>query len=84
MTGLANTMPLSEFASYLAGIVGSNGTVLRVDEPIGSQVTVDSIRMVELAIVLEQEFGVDLDDDADLRAVTLEDLYAQVRGVPHG
>lgn len=77
-------MPMTEFARYLTGIVGSDGVALRVDEPIGSQVAVDSIRMVELAIVLEQEFGVDLDDDADLRAVTLEDLYAQVRGVPHG
>lgn len=77
-------MPMSDFADYLAGTIGSNGTPLRLDEPIGSQVAVDSIRMVELAIVLEQEFGVDLEDDTDLMAVTLEDLYARVRGVPDG
>jgi hypothetical protein len=80
MTGLA----MSDFAGYLTGIVGSDGAALAVDEPIGSQVAVDSIRMVELAIVLEQEFGVDLDDDTDLRTVTLEELYAQVRGGPRG
>jgi acyl carrier protein len=77
-------MMMADFASYLASIVGSDGAPLRFDEPIGSQVSVDSIRMVELAIVLEQEFGLDLDDDTDLLAATVEDLYAQVRGGPHG
>jgi len=77
-------MPMGDFASYLAGIIGSSGAPLRIDEPLGRQVAVDSIRMVELAIVLEQEFGVDLDDDTDLLAVTLEDLYAWVAGGPHG
>jgi acyl carrier protein len=67
--------PISDFVRYVAGAIGADDTPLRDDQPLGSQLTVDSVRMVELAIVLEQELGIDLPDDVDLRSMTLASLY---------
>lgn len=67
-----------DFTNYLAGLLEADG--LSSDVPIGDQVAVDSSRMIELAIALEQECGIDLPDDIDLRRATPADLFADV---PH-
>jgi acyl carrier protein len=68
-------LPIGEFVRYLAGVIGAEDAPLLLDQPLGRQLIVDSVRMVELAIVLEQELGIDLDDDLDLRGVTFNRLY---------
>ena len=64
-----------DLGRYLAGAIGAEDLILRADHPLGDQLTLDSVRMVELAIVLEQELGVDLPDDLDLRGLTPAALY---------
>jgi acyl carrier protein len=52
---------------------------LAPDRPLGDQLAVDSARLMELAIVLEQDLGMRLPDDVDLRALTPAGLYADYR-----
>jgi acyl carrier protein len=68
---------IEDFTGYLAGLLDVD--TLTADVSIGDQVAVDSSRMIELAIALEQECGLDLDDDIDLRSATPAELFA---GVP--
>jgi acyl carrier protein len=65
---------LDEFVGYLAGLLDVDS--LSASEPIGDQVAVDSSRMIELAIALEQECGLELPDDLDLRRATPVSLFA--------
>lgn len=46
--------------------------------PLGEQLEVESARMIELTIVLEEELRLDLDDDVDLRRETGAGLYASL------
>jgi acyl carrier protein len=75
-------LTIGDFASYLAGTIGADAASLRPDQPLGSQLAVDSVRMVELAIVLEQEFGIELPDDLDLRGVSVDGLYERYAAAP--
>ncbi|MFC5719513.1 hypothetical protein ACFP1Z_04840 [Streptomyces gamaensis] len=43
--------------------------------PVGEQVAVDSARIIELTVVLEEELGLCLPDDIDLRQVSLAELH---------
>ncbi|ONI76182.1 hypothetical protein ALI144C_36525 [Actinosynnema sp. ALI-1.44] len=76
--GGEETMPatrsFADFVTYLADLLDA-GHALTADKPIGEQVAVDSARMIELAIALEQECGVDLPDDLDLRGATPMQLF---------
>jgi acyl carrier protein len=76
-------LSVGEFARRLARAMGADDVVLDPDRPLSTQVEADSVRMVELAIALEQEFGLDLPDDLDLRQATVAGLYDQYTGVPH-
>lgn len=73
---------LDDFTSYLAKLLDAAGSPLSPDVSIGEQTAADSVRMIELAIALEQECGMDLPDDVDLRAATPAELFdaASVRG----
>jgi hypothetical protein len=68
---------LDDFLGYLAELLDA-GSALAADVPLGAQTTVDSSRMIELAIALEQECGVDLPDDVDLRGATPAELFHAV------
>jgi tetrahydromethanopterin S-methyltransferase subunit A len=48
---------------------------LAAEVPLGDQADVDSVLMLELAIVLEQECGLDLPEDVDLRRSSPAELY---------
>jgi acyl carrier protein len=65
---------MEEFLNYLAGLLDA-GITLAPNVPLGEQLAVDSSRMIELAIALEQECGVDLPDDLDLRRATPAELF---------
>lgn len=68
-----------EFSRHIAKAVGAAGTALEPDLPLADQLSVDSLRMMELAVVLEQDLGLALPDDLDLRNSTPGGLYQQYR-----
>lgn len=74
--------PLSmlEFLSAVVTGLGLEGTELDPDVPLGVQLSVDSARMIELAIVLEEELGLDLPSDIDLRRSSPLELYGTLAG----
>ncbi len=65
------------FMGYLARAVGVARERLDATCPLGEQAELDSMRMTELAIVLEQELGMSLPDDLDLRAATPASLFEE-------
>ncbi|MFF5258023.1 hypothetical protein ACFY4C_03690 [Actinomadura viridis] len=69
------TPDLGTLAAEVERIV-TGGEPLDPRRPIGEQAAADSARMVELAIVLEDELGAELPDDADLRTLSVVDLLA--------
>ena len=66
-----------EFSQLIARTVGAAGTVLEPDVALAEQLSVDSMRMMELAIVLEQDLGLTLGEDLDLRMSTPAELFRQ-------
>jgi acyl carrier protein len=66
-----------EFSQLIAKTVGAAETVLKPEVPLVEQLEVDSLRMMELAVVLEQDLGLTLRDDLDLRTSTPAELYQQ-------
>lgn len=83
-TGEESRMPgtgsLEEFTRRIGALLGADGPELHPDRPLGEQVGVDSVRLIELAIVLEQEYGLDLADDVDLRRTTPAELHRCASG----
>ncbi|MEI7031794.1 DUF4346 domain-containing protein [Streptomyces pratensis] len=68
-------LTLAEFCSAVVEGLGEQGTELDPNVPLGVQLSVDSARMIELAIVLEEELGLDLPSDVDLRRSSPLELY---------
>jgi acyl carrier protein len=68
---------IDEFVRYLAAAIGVPDVLLDHDQPFVSLVIGDSLMLTELAIVLEQELGMDLPDDLDLRYASFSSLYAR-------
>jgi acyl carrier protein len=73
--GMINSV--EQFARFIAETVGAGDVTLKPDQPLNGQLAVDSIRMMELAVALEQDLGVDLPEDLDLRMATAASLYHQ-------
>lgn len=69
-----------DFGRLVARAVGATGTELVADRPLAEQLAVDSLRMMELAVFLEQDLGLTLPDDLDLRGSTPGELYRQYTG----
>ena len=68
---------IDEFVRYLGAAIGAPDIPLDYDQPLVSLSIGDSLTLTELAIVLEQELGVDLPDDLDLRSASFASLYAR-------
>ncbi len=64
------------FVERLARWLGQAGLAVAGDRTLGEQFDVDSSRAVELAIILEQDLGIELSDDVDLRKMTPAELYS--------
>jgi acyl carrier protein len=73
---------IDEFVRYLAVAIGKPDAEFDFEIALARQAISDSVTMVELAIVLEQELGVDLPDDLDLREASFASLYARYEGTP--
>ncbi|MFB7476443.1 hypothetical protein [Kitasatospora sp. NPDC056184] len=71
---------LPEFLSALVAGLGVEGVELDPEVPLGTQLLVDSTRLIELAIVLEEELGLDLPPDLNLRRASPLDLYGALTG----
>jgi tetrahydromethanopterin S-methyltransferase subunit A len=71
---------MAEFLTAVVTGLGLEGTRLDPDVPLGSQVSVESVRMIELAILLEEELGLDLPPDLDLRRCSPMELYGVLTG----
>ncbi|GAA3009842.1 DUF4346 domain-containing protein [Streptomyces fulvorobeus] len=71
-TGLPS---MTEFVTAVVTGLGLEDTDLAPDVPLGTQVSVESVRMIELAILLEEELGLDLPPDLDLRTCSPQELY---------
>ena len=68
---------IGEFVLYLAAAIGAQGFQFDHDEPLARLAIGDSLTLTELAIVLEQELGIDLPDDLDLRSASFASLYTR-------
>ncbi|MFF1509648.1 hypothetical protein [Streptomyces sp. NPDC058326] len=66
---------MTEFVTAVVTGLGLESTDLAPDLPLGTQVSVESVRMIELAILLEEELGLDLPPDLDLRTCSPQELY---------
>jgi acyl carrier protein len=66
---------IGDFARYLADAIEADDPGLNFHQPFAAQLEADSVQMVELAIVLEQDLGIELPEDLDLRQMTLAGLY---------
>ncbi|GFH38235.1 hypothetical protein SCWH03_44770 [Streptomyces pacificus] len=71
---------LAEFLTAVVTGLGLEGGELDPDVPLGTQVSVESVRMIELAILLEEELGLDLPPDLDLRRCSPQELYEALTG----
>lgn len=74
---------IAEFVRYLAAAIGAPDLPLAVDQPLVDLAIGDSLTLTELAVVLEQELGVDLPADLDLRDASLAGLYARYSDRSH-
>jgi acyl carrier protein len=63
-----------EFGRFLGEGVGAEQALI-LEKPLAEQLHVDSLRMMELAVMLEQDLGLTLPDDLDLRQCTPAELY---------
>ncbi|PSJ25665.1 hypothetical protein B7P34_26930 [Streptosporangium nondiastaticum] len=79
-TTVADVPALEEFLTLVARTLGARDTVLDPHTPLGEQLTVDSVRVIELTVVLEEELGAELPDDADVARATPADLYKALLG----
>lgn len=74
--------PVPALAAYIAAqILKQPGRSIRPDEPLISSGLIDSFSLVDLALFVEDNFGVHI-DDAELKAETfdtLEQLAALIR-----
>ncbi len=59
-------------------ILKQPGRVISMDEPLISSGLIDSFSLVDLAIIVEDEFGVRI-DDSELNADTFDTLDALVK-----
>jgi len=73
---MSEPLTLEEFLGVVTETLGAQDVQLDPDLPIGAQLSVESARMIELAIILEEELGLDLPDDVDLRQETGAGLHA--------
>ena len=58
-----------------------DGVVLTPETRFGEDLTFDSLDMVELAMAVEEEFGVDLNDDDFKAETTIATAAAQIDGL---
>jgi hypothetical protein len=63
-----------DLGQFITRLIGCPGLELDADRPIGEQTAVSSLQLIELAIALEQECGLELPDDIDLRQATPAEL----------
>lgn len=73
--GWEENMDYSDFVRRVANVLAIDEAALHADQALEDQTAVDSLRMMELAVMLELELGVDLDDEVDLRRQTPAQLY---------
>ncbi|MEV8474126.1 phosphopantetheine-binding protein [Streptomyces sp. NPDC051173] len=79
-TTMAQAPALEDFLRLVTRTLGAEDTVLDPHTPLGEQVAVDSARLIELTVVLEEELGADLPDDADLARATPAELHKALVG----
>ncbi|MDZ4235558.1 MAG: hypothetical protein U1C73_17765 [Dietzia sp.] len=65
-----------QLTTLLAQTLNLDASVLiKPEVAIGDQLQIESSRMIELAIVLEEDLGVSLPDDIDLRRESIATLH---------
>ncbi|MEU3752584.1 phosphopantetheine-binding protein [Streptomyces olivoreticuli] len=79
-TTMAQAPALEDFLRLVTRTLGAEDAVLDPHTPLGEQLAVDSARLIELTVVLEEELGADLPDDADLARATPAELHKALVG----
>lgn len=72
----------TDLTRFITRLIGCPDGKLDADLPIGKQTEVSSLQLIELAIALEQECGIELPDDIDLRETTPAELAATAVQAP--
>jgi acyl carrier protein len=67
---------VEDFTRFIARVAGLASAGLDADLPICEQTDLSSLQMIELAMAIEQECGIDLPDDIDLRKAKPADLFS--------
>jgi len=68
-------LSFEQFRDQVLQVVGVSGTDVDPGLDLGRQLGVESAQLTELALLLEQELGMELADDADLRSASIAALY---------
>lgn len=74
------TMSLADLVAVMARTLGIAPTDLDPELPLGAGQHLESARVVELAVVLEEELDMVLPDDVDLREQSPRRLHALLPG----
>jgi acyl carrier protein len=72
----------ADLTRFITRLIGCPDLELDAELPLGKQTEVSSLQLIELAIALEQECGIELPDDIDLRETTPAELAAADAQVP--
>lgn len=71
-------MTQNDFRSLLYATLGIEDVDLDMDIALREQILVSSLRIVELAILLEQDLGADIEDDINLAALSPAELHSLI------
>jgi acyl carrier protein len=72
----------TDLTRFITRLIGCPDLELDAELPLGKQTELSSLQLIELAIALEQECGIELPDDIDLRETTPAELAAAGRTGP--
>jgi acyl carrier protein len=77
------SVSVADFSSFIARQIGLTGPELDASRPLGEQADLTSMQLIELTIAIEQECGIDLPDDIDLRKTSPAELFSADSAIPN-
>ncbi len=70
-----------QIKTMIAGVLGSDGKNITPESKLKSGLGISSVEFVDLAMTIEEEFGVTLDEDMLKKLETVDDLCKYVESL---
>lgn len=70
-----------QIKAMIAGVLGGDGSNIKPDSKLKSGLGISSVEFVDLAMTIEDEFGVTLDEDMLKKLETVDDLCKYVESL---